>query len=105
MIDLHLHSTASDGEDTPSELIDKSLKLGLKAIALTDHDTVDGVEEFLTYGEDKDIICIPGIELSIRHDPPRNVSANPPHWFCLCRPLLLPQVPALRLKDLALRLA
>lgn len=73
MIDLHLHSTASDGEDTPSELIDKSLKLGLKAIALTDHDTVDGIEEFLTYGEDKDIICIPGIELSIRHEPPREL--------------------------------
>ncbi|MHA1147620.1 MAG: PHP domain-containing protein [Promethearchaeota archaeon] len=73
MIDLHLHSTASDGEDTPSELIDKSLKLGLKAIALTDHDTVDGLEEFLTYGEDKNIICIPGIELSIRHDPPREL--------------------------------
>lgn len=73
MIDLHLHSTASDGEDTPSQIIDKALKLGLKAIALTDHDTVDGIEEFLTYGEDKAIICIPGIELSIRHEPPREL--------------------------------
>jgi predicted metal-dependent phosphoesterase TrpH len=48
MIDLHLHSIFSDGLDRPSELIDKAIDLNLKAIAITDHDTVDGVEELLS---------------------------------------------------------
>lgn len=73
MIDLHLHSIYSDGSDTPSQLIDIALKLNLRAIAITDHDTIDGVDEFLSYGEDKDIIVIPGIELSIRHEPEREI--------------------------------
>jgi len=73
MIDLHLHSIYSDGSDTPSQLIDTALKLNLKAIAITDHDTIDGVQEFLSYGEDKDIILIPGIEISIRHEPKREL--------------------------------
>ena len=74
MIDLHLHSRFSDGLDTPSQLIDKALKLNLRAIALTDHDTIDGVDEFLSYGEDKEkLIVIPGTELSIRHEPEREI--------------------------------
>ena len=73
MIDLHLHSTASDGEDAPSELIERAEKLQLKAIALTDHDSIDGVEEFLSYGEKRDIIVLPGIEISIRHEPAREL--------------------------------
>ncbi|KKM60402.1 hypothetical protein LCGC14_1542170 [marine sediment metagenome] len=63
MIDLHLHSTGSDGTDTPSQIIDKALELNLKAIALTDHDTIASIEEFLSYGEDKQIIVIPGMEI------------------------------------------
>jgi predicted metal-dependent phosphoesterase TrpH len=73
MIDLHLHSNCSDGNDTPNELIDKSLKLGIKAISLTDHDSIDGIDEFLRYGEDKNIIVIPGIEISIREEPKREL--------------------------------
>ena len=73
MIDLHLHSTGSDGLDTPSQLIDKAIELHLKAIALTDHDTIIGWEEFTSYGEEKDIIIIPGIEISIRHEPERDL--------------------------------
>jgi predicted metal-dependent phosphoesterase TrpH len=73
MIDLHLHSNCSDGNDTPTELIDKSLKLGIKAISLTDHDSIDGIDEFLRYGEDKNIIVIPGIEISIREEPKREL--------------------------------
>lgn len=68
MIDLHLHSTKSDGLDSPSLLVDKALELKLRGIALTDHDTIAGVEEILLYGEDKDIIVIPGVEISIRHE-------------------------------------
>ena len=73
MIDLHLHSSASDGSETPSQLIEHALELKLKAIALTDHDTIAGLEELVTYGESKDIIVIPGIEISIRHEPIRKL--------------------------------
>jgi hypothetical protein len=73
VIDFHLHSTGSDGLDTPSQLIDKAIELNLKAIALTDHDTIIGLEEFLSYGEKKDLIVIPGIEISIRHEPEREL--------------------------------
>ncbi|MFX0003258.1 MAG: PHP domain-containing protein [Candidatus Hodarchaeota archaeon] len=68
MIDLHLHSTASDGSDTPSQLINQAIELKLKAIAITDHDTIAGIESFLSFGELKQIIVIPGIEISIRHE-------------------------------------
>ena len=61
MIDLHLHSIFSDGSDTPSQLIDTALKLKLRLFSITDHDTIDGVREFLSYGEDKDILGILGI--------------------------------------------
>lgn len=73
MIDLHLHSNCSDGLDTPSQLIDLALELKLKAIALTDHDTIDGLQEFLLYGEEKDIIVIPGIEVSIKDELERDI--------------------------------
>jgi predicted metal-dependent phosphoesterase TrpH len=73
VIDFHLHSTCSDGLDTPSQLIDKAIELKLKAIALTDHDTIIGLEEFLSYGEQKDLIVISGIEFSIRHEPEKDL--------------------------------
>jgi len=73
MIDLHLHSTGSDGSETPSQLIDEALDLKLKAIALTDHDTITSLDEFLSYGENKEIIVIPGIEISIQHEPKREL--------------------------------
>jgi len=73
MIDLHIHSSASDGLDNPSQLIEHALKVKLKAIAITDHDTIGGIEEFLSCGEQKQIIVIPGIEISIRHDPIRQL--------------------------------
>lgn len=73
MIDLHLHSTVSDGSDTPSQLIHQAMNLKFKAIAITDHDTIAGVEEFLSIGELKEIIAIPGIEISIRHEPKREL--------------------------------
>ncbi len=73
MIDLHLHTTASDGSDTPSQLINQAIDLKLKAIAITDHDTIASLEEFLSIGELKEIIVIPGIEISIRHEPKREL--------------------------------
>jgi len=73
MIDLHLHSSQSDGLDTPRELVKKANLLNLKAIALTDHDTIDGIKEFLSVGETKKIITLSGIEFSIKHEPDRDI--------------------------------
>lgn len=50
-IDLHVHSTRSDGTYTPSQLVDYAFKKGLAAFALTDHDTIDGLEEAVSYAE------------------------------------------------------
>lgn len=63
-IDLHVHSNASDGSLTPTEVADEAIRMGLSAIALTDHDTVDGIDEIVRYTEDKPIVVVPGIELS-----------------------------------------
>ena len=63
-VDLHVHSTHSDGTYSVSELVAYAKEKGLKAIALTDHDTVSGVEEALAEGEKQGIIVIPGIEIS-----------------------------------------
>ena len=62
MIDLHCHSTASDGELTPTELVRLAEKHSVSAVALTDHDTTDGLEEFLSV--DSTVERIPGVELS-----------------------------------------
>ncbi len=66
--DLHIHSTMSDGESTPEELVDVALQRGLSAIALTDHDTIEGVERGLQYARKKGLHFIPGIELSAYDD-------------------------------------
>ncbi|MGF7185761.1 hypothetical protein GGQ84_001853 [Desulfitispora alkaliphila] len=65
MIDLHIHTRASDGTLSPSQVIQKAVEKGLSAVAITDHDTVDGVEEAITEAKKyKEIEVIPGIELS-----------------------------------------
>lgn len=66
--DLHLHSIMSDGESTPEELVDIAISRGLKAISLTDHDTIAGVERGLKYAQEKGLCFIPGIELSAYED-------------------------------------
>ncbi len=67
-VDLHVHSTRSDGTLSPKELVDYALEKGLKAMALTDHDTVDGISEILEYAADKPIEIIPGIEYSTEYN-------------------------------------
>ena len=64
IIDLHVHSTASDGTYAPAEAAELAKKIGLSAIALTDHDTIDGLEEFQETGKALDIETIPGIEFA-----------------------------------------
>lgn len=68
IVDLHTHTTASDGSYTPTELVKYAKQKGLSAIAITDHDTVAGVEEASMEGEELGIRVIPGAELSTRVD-------------------------------------
>ncbi|NSW91485.1 MAG: PHP domain-containing protein [Firmicutes bacterium] len=65
IIDLHTHSTASDGSMSPAELVRHAKASGLAAIALTDHDTVDGIEEAIEEGENIGIEVLPGIEIGV----------------------------------------
>lgn len=66
MIDLHTHSTASDGTFSPGDLVNKAVSKKLKVLAITDHDTVAGLEEAKKAAQNQDIIFIPGIELNIQ---------------------------------------
>jgi 3',5'-nucleoside bisphosphate phosphatase len=83
MLDLHLHSTFSDGSDTPSELAAKAAKLGLRAVSLTDHDSTLSFDEMSEATRHHGIELVPGVEVSLRdnefpmtrggHIVPRNV--------------------------------
>ncbi|UCF20362.1 MAG: PHP domain-containing protein [Gemmatimonadota bacterium] len=66
-VDLHLHSTCSDGLSRPAEVVDAAQESGLLAIALTDHDTVAGIAEARQRAERLDLAFVPGIEFSC-HD-------------------------------------
>ena len=67
-IDLHLHTTASDGLFTPKETIHWAYKRNLKAVAITDHDTIDGIEEALKEGKKYNIEVVPGIEINTNYN-------------------------------------
>ncbi len=62
--DLHTHSVYSDGTWTPVQLVEEAQQLGLGAIALTDHNTVAGLPEFLSAAEGRGVEAVPGIEFS-----------------------------------------
>jgi predicted metal-dependent phosphoesterase TrpH len=68
-VDLHLHTTASDGVMSPSEIVRYAKMKGLQAIAITDHDTIGGLEEGLLEGERIGFEVITGIEISAVHSP------------------------------------
>ena len=67
-IDLHAHSTASDGSFTPSELVKLASFVGLSALALTDHDTVSGCQEAMDTARSIDFNLVPGVEISCDYD-------------------------------------
>ena len=69
MIDLHTHSTCSDGSDTPSEVIERAAAAGCSAIALTDHDGLAGLEEASGRARELDITFVPGCEVSAAFEP------------------------------------
>jgi predicted metal-dependent phosphoesterase TrpH len=62
--DLHIHSNFSDGIDTPEEIVKQAAAVGLKTIALTDHDTMAGIERAQAAGEQSGVEVIPGIEFT-----------------------------------------
>lgn len=64
--DLHTHSTASDGQYTPSELVKLAKDQGIEVLALTDHDTIAGVDEAVSAGEARGLQVIRGVELSAK---------------------------------------
>lgn len=64
-IDLHAHTTASDGSYSPTELVAHARELGLSAVGITDHDTFGGWTEALEAGERLGVEIVPGIELSV----------------------------------------
>ncbi len=66
-IDLHAHSTASDGTMSPAELVRYAHQKGLSALAITDHDTIDGIAEAVVAGNVLGIEVVPGIELSVKY--------------------------------------
>lgn len=72
-VDLHSHSTASDGSCEPAEVVRAAVIAGLSAIALTDHDSVAGVPEATAEGERLGIRVIPGVELSAHDDDGREI--------------------------------
>ena len=68
-IDLHIHTTASDGTFTPQEILSRAQRLGLKAIAITDHDTVAGSKEALRSGIPPSLKFLTGVEISATPPP------------------------------------
>ncbi|MBO4859614.1 MAG: PHP domain-containing protein [Treponema sp.] len=67
MIDLHVHTTASDGQYTPTDIIGMAAEKNIKIIAITDHDTVAGLEEGKKAAEKAGITLVQGIELNINN--------------------------------------
>jgi len=68
MIDLHTHTTFSDGSLTPTQLVEQAAAMGLTAVAVTDHDTVDGLPEALAAGQRFAIEVVPGVEINLEHE-------------------------------------
>jgi len=72
-VDLHLHTVASDGSETADRLVRKAAAIGLAAIAITDHDSIESVAEGLASGAGHRVEVIPGVEIGIAHDPARHL--------------------------------
>ncbi|MCF8045173.1 MAG: PHP domain-containing protein [Desulfarculaceae bacterium] len=68
--DLHNHTTASDGDLTPEELVSTAGKAGISAVGLTDHDTDAGIEKALAAGKTQRVQVVPGVEISVRFKEP-----------------------------------
>jgi len=67
LADLHVHSDRSDGLHSPKELVKRAEKIGLEGIALTDHDTLDGLRDFMDASTSTNLQRIPGVEISTEY--------------------------------------
>lgn len=100
-IDLHTHSTASDGTDAPARIVELAVGLGLKAVALTDHDTMAGLPEFIAAGaRHPELIVVPGVEISCSYS---NREIHLLGLFVDCGSAELGDFLAIRRKDRMLR--
>jgi len=77
MIDLHTHTDRSDGTASPAQLVRDSVALGLEALGITDHDTLDGHDIAVPLAEEAGLELVCGIELSTRPEPPPDGSRPP----------------------------
>jgi predicted metal-dependent phosphoesterase TrpH len=68
MIDLHAHTNWSDGSETPTELVALAAEVGLTAVAITDHDSVDGIPEALLAGGQYGVEVVPGVEIPLEFE-------------------------------------
>ena len=85
--DLHNHTTASDGEYTPTELVQAAKTLNLSALGVTDHDTLNGLDEALAAGQALGLQIVPGVEVSLRFKRPFFVGTL--HYLLYIPPALL----------------
>ena len=77
MIDLHTHTDRSDGSASPAQLVDDAKAMGLQALGITDHDTLDGYDTAVPLAAQAGLELICGIELSTRPEPPPDGSRPP----------------------------
>ena len=77
-VDLHIHTTASDGTCSPIEVVEQAIELGLSTIAITDHDSINGAMEATRYAEGKNIKVITGVELTAMSDIKQDVGMKWP---------------------------
>jgi predicted metal-dependent phosphoesterase TrpH len=71
-VDLHAHTTASDGTHTPTQLVERAIKRGLSVLGIADHDTIDGLAEAMEAGQRLGIQIVPAVEFSLRHEPAKD---------------------------------
>ena len=64
--EIHLHSTFSDGEFSPEQLVDIAKKNNVTLLSLTDHDTFEGIYDFLNAAKETNIEAFPGIEITVK---------------------------------------
>ena len=64
MVDLHMHTTASDGVLSPSALVERAFDVGIKTLSVTDHDTMAGIDEATGAAIDRGMKFLPGIEIT-----------------------------------------
>ncbi len=68
LVDLHTHTTASDGSLEPGQVVEAAARAGLRAVAITDHDTVAGLDQALAAGRGLELEVVPGVEISVERE-------------------------------------